>query len=188
MAPATAITRVTRKFQTDFDVRTSKRIVEGVAVPLDSPELVSDGGAPYMEEWAPGAFSRQMNDPAAIGRIRFNFSHADDGLMTWIGRTTRLEERDGALWGQWKVDDSPFGDAVLFKLGDGQLPGLSIAARVLDDERRGTVTRRLVGFLEHVASVEFPAFSSALVSSVREKKTPAPLLDKWRTRGFGPSC
>lgn len=159
---------VHRTFRADLDLRASKRIVVGRAIPYGNAEMVSDDGlSTYLEEWQSGVF-RSAVLPANAGRVKLNYTHNDDTMLEyWIGRTLLLEEKPDGLYGEWKVDDSPFGDAVLYKVRDGQLPGLSVSARIHANMMRGDVKVRTDAQLRHVALVEVPAFTGALVTAMR---------------------
>lgn len=161
----TSIARV-RRAMTDFDVNTSQHLVEGIAVPFDTLTRVSDDGVEwYLEEWARRAFDRQLKHEANIGRVKFVALH-DEGL--WIGKSLALRASAEGLVGAWKVDRTTVAEAWLYKIADGQLPGLSIQARIYRDERpRPGHRRRTEAWLEHVSGVEVPAFAGALVTAVR---------------------
>ena len=125
--------------------------------------------------------------PANTGRVKLNYTHNDDtDLMHWIGRTMTLRESAEGLIGLWKVDQSPFGDAVLYKVADGQLPGLSVSARILAnsaDSKPGVKVWRASADLRHVALVEHPAFAGAVVTAVREAQPDTPNRVKfWQDR------
>jgi caudovirus prohead protease len=162
---------VTRYHQADFDVNRSKRLIEGVAVPYGVAEEVSDdfGWSTYLEEWDRGVFAKYASDPAMTGRVQFNFMH-DASPASWVGKATRLVETDEGLVGQWRVDPSPMGDVVLFKVADGQLPGLSIQATPIRSATVGGVTHRELAKLWHVAAVDEPAFTDAVVTALRSRR------------------
>jgi len=168
---------VVRFSRTAFDVKTAQRIVEGLAIPYGVAEEVTDdwGLSSYLEEWDQGVFAR-YTVPANMGRVQLNFMH-DDSPSSWVGRTVSLVESSEGLVGRWRVDASPMGDTVLFKLGDGQLPGLSISAIPERSSTIGGVVHREIARLRHVALVDEPAFSGALVSAVR-KRHAARLFDR----------
>lgn len=174
---------VQRVFRAEFDVHRSQRIIEGRAVPYGVAERVSDDGVTsYLEEWQMGAFARALL-PANMGRVRFQYTHEnEDDLGRWIGRTTRLRELKDGLYGEWKVDESAWGDAVLFKVADGQLPGLSISATPIANTARGEIVLRTKAHLRHVAAVPQGAFSDALVTAVRAAQPMHPRADAWRER------
>lgn len=162
--------RVERVFRAQFDVKGSKRTIEGRAVPYGIAEEVSDNGIDwYPEEWAYGAFSG-ATVPAVRGRVKLNYTHDDTLLRNWIGKTLHLEEKSDGLYGEWKVDDTEVGDLALYKAADGQLPGLSVAARFVDSVNREGVTIRVRAMLDHVALCEQAAFSSAQVLAVRSQQ------------------
>lgn len=174
---------IQRTFRAEFDVHRSQRIIEGLAVPYGKRERVSDDGRRwYFEDWVKGAFERNTL-PANVGRVRLNFTHDESNQWNWVGKTLTLREANEGLIGQWRVDDTPFGDAALYKAADGQTPGLSVYASVLDKIQRPdgrSVTR---GHLRHVALVEQPAFADALVTSVRSAQpVEHPRADAWRER------
>ena len=160
--------QVERVYRAEFSVKTSRRIIEGRAVPYGIAERVSDDGGVtiYREEWAFGAFSG-ATVPATAGRVKLNYTHDDTNLRNWIGRTKYFEEREDGLYGEWKVDETELGDLILYKVDDEQLRGLSVAARPLETRDRGGVHVRTRALLDHVALVEQGAFADALVLAVR---------------------
>lgn len=162
--------QVERVYRAEFNVRSSRRIIEGRAVPYGVAELVSDDGmTQYREEWALGAFAA-YGQPANAGRVKLNYTHDDTLLRNWIGRTKHFEEKRDGLYGEWKVDETELGDLILFKVDDAQLRGLSIASRPLESIERDGVTLRVRALLDHVALVEQPAFTDAQVLALRERR------------------
>lgn len=187
-APTAPIEIVQREIATDFDVRSARREIEGVAVPYGVAESVSDDGEHWYEEgWRLGVFAR-MCMPANTGRVRLNFTHDESDKFTWVGRTKSLRESAEGLIGLWHVDETPFGDTALYKAATGQMPGLSVSAGVLRNVREGGVVWRALANLRHVALVEQGAFRGALVTSVRQRQRPArePVevgsVERWQQR------
>lgn len=174
--------QVERVYRAEFNVKSSRRIIEGRAVPYGVAERVSDDGGQtsYLEEWTLGAFD-SLTVPATAGRVKLNYTHDDTNLRNWVGRTKFYEERDDGLYGEWKVDETELGDVILYKVDDGQLRGLSIAARPLTTVKRGDVHVRTRALLDHVALVQEGAFADALVLAVRERP-PVPTGPSWRER------
>lgn len=165
---------IQRTSRADLTTNRRDRIIEGLAIPYARPTEVSDDGlTSYLEEWQLGVFA-DMLQPANRGRVRLNFTHDESTPFTWVGRTLQLAESSEGLVGQWRVDESPFGDVALAKADDGQLPGLSVSAAVRASVMRGDVKVRTSALLRHVALVEQPAFAEALVTAVREQRPTEP--------------
>lgn len=163
---------VQRSFTAEFDVRRTRRLIEGLAVPLDHPQLVSDDGrTTYTESWDRAAFNDQLRHGNNIGRVRFTYDHLD-GLTNWLGKAVDLVAEPDGLHGVWRVDDTETGDVALYKAGSGQLTGLSVGARPDESVTRGDVVARVRAWLYHVSLVEDPAFDLAQVAAVRKKQTP----------------
>lgn len=162
--------QIERVYRAEFNVRSSRRIIEGRAVPYGVPEWVSDDGITrYQEEWAFGSLAR-YEEPAMAGRVKLNYTHDDSLLRNWIGRTKHFEQKPDGMYGEWKVDETELGDLILFKVDDLQLRGLSIAAKPLKTVERDGITVRALAYLAHVALVEEPAFSGAQVLAMRERR------------------
>lgn len=195
-------TTVARVWRAEFGV-SSDRVIEGRAVPYGTAERVSDDGVTaYLEEWQRGVFSSACS-PAQLGRMqrymsdaefvayrdtverraarvsKLNWTHDQNDPLNWIGKPVRLEERDDGLYGVWKVDETERGDFVLYKVGDGQVTGLSIGARVLETTTRGAVKVRTLAVLDHVAVVEEPAFDEARILASRARLEVDGARDKW---------
>ena len=168
----TPVARITRSVAlADFDISTSEHRVEGLAIPFDRPQRVSDDGVTwYDEEFDPDAFSRQLLQQANIGRVRFVVEHRDPEL--WIGKGIDLKRSREGLVAAFRVDQTPITEAWLWKISDGQLPGLSVEASIYRTEARRGVQRRMEAWLRHVAAVTDPAYIDARVTAVRSEKRP----------------
>lgn len=171
----------------DFDVRTSRREIEGLAVPYNRPARVSDDGGRtwYMEAFADRVFARSTM-PANVGRVRLNWTHDESfELLTWIGRMLRLTESSEGLIMVARVDSSPFGDAALAKVKDEQVGGLSVSARVMAESapRKDGIVWRTRAHLRHIAVVEDPAYGGARITAMRAAKhVQARKIDTWQAR------
>ncbi len=150
--------------------------VRGLAVPYSSPNRVSDDGAEfYDEEWAPGAFTRDV----AKGGLWVNLmlGHAGDDGDRWLGRCVGLEETNEGLFPSFRINrDHPQAEEAR----SGELTGWSVGARVYrsrQETRAGrTVMVRLSAGLNHVAATRSPQYAAAgvLVARDHELLTPAP--------------
>lgn len=194
MESLTAVATVQRATAlADFDVRASRREIEGLAVPYNRPARVSDDGGRtwYREAFADRVFSRSTM-PANTGRVRLNWTHDERfELLTWIGRMLRLTESAEGLVMVARVDESPFGDAALAKIADRQAGGdqrafgLSVSARVMAESapRADGIVWRTRAHLRHVAVVEDPAYGTAQITAMRAaEQQQARKIDTWKAR------
>lgn len=164
---------ITRSYALD-DATTDGRTMTIRCVPLDTVAVVRDNGGPaYREKIAPGAFRKLAG---AAHRVALRTGH-DYSAFSDVGKGMEFSERDGALVGVFRVDESPFGDHALFKVRDGQWPYASIGAAVLKSRQDGDVTVRTLLHLDHVALTDSPAYTGAEVLSVRDD--PAPRMARW---------
>lgn len=142
--------------------------VEGLAVPYDTEQRVSDDGVNfYFERFAYRAFER---DARAGGRWvnLFEGHHGDEGDR-YLGRCVSLREESSGLWTTFRINrNHPHAEAAR----SGELTGWSVSARVYASDRatvggREVVTRMSCG-LSHVAATATPQYAGAGVKVARE--------------------
>lgn len=165
---------VTRVHRLDADVNKSARLIEGLAVPYGKPERVSDDGIEwYREEWQRGVF-KGSTLPANRGRVWLNLTHDETSPFNRVGKAASLVETDEGLVAVMQVEPGPFGDVALARATDGDMTGLSIAARVRRDRRDGGTVIRTDAVLLHIALVDEPAFQDARVLATRAAREKFP--------------
>lgn len=164
--------------------------VEGLAVPYDRQQRVTDDGVTfYLESFQRGAFGR---DVTKGGRwVNLFVGHKGDEGDRWLGRCVALREADDGLYPSFRINRA-HPDAEAARSGD--LTGWSVSAHVYRSRREvgGTmalVVRELCG-LSHVAATMSPQYEGAGVLVAREHEvvtvtTSTPRLDKWRSLGYG---
>jgi HK97 family phage prohead protease len=148
------------------DAQVSGRTLVLACVPFDTPTWVSDGGDPYREEFAPGAFAHV--DPS---RTQLRYRHSPD-LLDRLGSGVGLEEDGGWLVGRFRVAPGARGDHLIDLVGAGELRGVSIGFDPGVDQTRpdpdGDVVRRVrVKRMPEVSLVDQPAYKDAEVLAVR---------------------
>lgn len=164
--------------------------VGGMAVPYGVEQTVTDDGGVslYVEEVARGAFERDVEKG---GRwINLMIGHSGDDGDRYLGRCVRLVDELAGLWSEFRLNrNHPRAEEAR----SGELTGWSISARVYlsREVRRGARTvlvREKLG-LSHVAATASPQYAGAGVAVAREHQLvaadPTPLLDRWRSRGYG---
>ncbi len=125
-------------------------------------------GMPYTEEWAAGAFTKQLG---AANRVLANVEH-QAGLAGIVGHGVALIERSDGLYGSFKIHDNPDGDKALMLVKEGVLDTISLEARPQKTVRtRDGVVRRVKAHLEAIAFARFGAYPSATVLAVRHPAT-----------------
>lgn len=145
------------------------RTVHGLAVPFNVAADVDDGFGPYREMFAPGAFTRSIQERGAKVKL---FGQHDTGRFP-LGKATSLEERADGLHVAFQVAATRDGDEALELVSSGVVDGFSIgfAPRRERTDPDGTVIRTEVA-LREVSLVHSPAYADALVSGVRSAHSP----------------
>lgn len=166
------MTILSREFATDLAIRSdgTGRTVHGILVPYGQLARVSDGGPAYEEEFAPGAFARDIAARAGDFRgVKMLYQH---DRTEPIGRALELSEDASGLYGAFAISRTARGDEVLELLRDGVLDSFSIGFRPITPSpdspipRDGRV-RRTKAALREASVVTFPAYAGALVAGVR---------------------
>jgi HK97 family phage prohead protease len=145
------------------------RTIFGLAVPYGSPAEVNDGRGPYREQFAPGAFSRSIQERGS--KVKLFTQH--DTRKFPIGRATELSERPDGLHVAFRIPNTRDGDEALELVSSGTVDGFSIGFMPLRDrtEPDGTVTR-VEASLREISLVHSPAYGAALVAGVRSSRPP----------------
>ena len=154
----------TRDFAADLEIRSdgSGRTVHGIVVPWDSPARVSDGGAPYTEQFQRGAFTKHLNERTRP--VKLLSQHNRDKPL---GVSTVLREDASGLYGEFKVSNTQFGNDQLELVRDGALDSFSVGFTPVKHIKRDGVLVRTEAKLRETSLVTFPAYAGALVGGVR---------------------
>jgi HK97 family phage prohead protease len=141
--------------------------VEGLAVPYDRSQRVSDDGRTfYLERFAKGAFAR---DAKAGGRwVNLFVGHSGDEGERYLGRCMALREASDGLWSTFRINrDHPDAEAAR----SGELTGWSVSARVYATNRESVggeiIVTRLSCGLSHIAATPVPQYAGAGVKVAR---------------------
>lgn len=144
--------------------------VEGLAVPYDVPQQVSDdgGASTYWEAFAHGAYSR---DAVKGGRwVNLMVGHTGDDGDRFLGRCTGIREERAGLMCSFRLDRS---HPQAEQAREGELTGWSVSSRVyrsranVDYAGRRVVVREVCG-LSHVAATASPQYPGAGVTVARD--------------------
>lgn len=139
------------------------RTISGLVVPFGEPARVRDaGGPPYVEVFQRGAFTKTL----AERRSPVKLLSQHDATRP-IGVAALLEERDGGLFGEFRVSDTRHGNDQLALARDGALDSFSVGFAPVQHVKRDGATVRTEVKLREVSLVTFPAYESALVTGVR---------------------
>lgn len=121
-------------------------------------------GVPYQEEWAEGAFAGQLNAP---NRVLLNVEH-QEGLQGIVGHGLALIERSDALYGSFKIHETPDGDKALYLVREGIMSGISLEAIGRKAVRTSDgVIRRVKAHLRGVSLARTGAYKGAGVLALR---------------------
>jgi len=150
-----------RNYDATLEVRAGGdgRTVAGIAVPYDVEQRI---GPNLVEVFRRGAFEAVARN---AHRVKMLFQHKADAP---IGRAIMLEERDGGLYGEFRISKTEAGDEALELIRDGVLSNLSVGFQPLRDEKRNGVVNRIKAHLAEVSLVTFGAYGdAAAITAVR---------------------
>jgi HK97 family phage prohead protease len=153
----------TRNYDASLELRAEGdgRTVVGIAVPYDVEQRISAG---LVEVFRKGVF---RDVTRAANRVKLLFQHKTDAP---IGRAVMLEERDGGLYGEFRISKTEAGDEALELIRDGVLTNLSVGFQPLKDEKRNGVVNRIKAHLAEVSLVTFGAYGDAAnIVAVRQE-------------------
>jgi HK97 family phage prohead protease/HK97 family phage major capsid protein len=143
----------TRSFEVRLDAET--REVSGIAVPYGQ---VADIGS-YQEQFVPGAI-RSVED------VKLFWQHSEPIGKIIEGRDTEVGFEIRAL-----ISSTPRGNEAYTLLKDGVINKFSVGFMPIEQTRDGSLVTRTLVDLKEVSLVNFPAFSGASVSEVRQEDT-----------------
>jgi len=167
------------------DVETTDKLtmLRGRAVPYG---IETDVGW-FLERFAPGSLGKSVRESAAaLPLLLFH-----DEMSLPIGSAARWDEKPDALWGEWRIADTPEAQAAAKSAKDGHLNFMSVrfmpirSSWTYVDEPGGkdSVVREEARLLE-TSLLTTPAYNGATVQWVRssERRTVAgtPRIDAWR--------
>jgi HK97 family phage prohead protease len=144
------------------------RTIDVRIVPYGERATVDDGFGPYSEEFAPGAFDKQL---AAGHRLKvwLNFQHRG-GIADVVGKGIALREEPDALYGSFRAYEDAAGDKALLMVNEGDLDSVSLEFASKKAIRTSAgVVRRVKAHLSAVALCREGAYSGAKVLAVREQ-------------------
>ncbi|MDQ1304718.1 MAG: uncharacterized protein QG671_545 [Actinomycetota bacterium] len=146
----------------------SGRTVHGIAVPYGVVAEVSDGGKPYPERFAPGAFARSIRERG--DKVRLFDSHNTRRLP--IGRAAELREESDGLHVAFDIAATRDGDDALELVRSGTVDAFSVGFRGIREHVEDGVTVRTEAALMEVSLVGLPAYAGAEIAGVRSQQSP----------------
>jgi HK97 family phage prohead protease len=158
-----------RAYPSAIEVEGDGRTIVGLLAPYDQWAEVDDGFGPYLESFARGCFKRATTGRAQYLRVQLEHNGH------WVGRGNAWRESERGLEAELRLDDTEAGREAAFKVHDKQTPGLSIAfipgrSENTTHEGRKALVRHSVRALHHVALCQTPAYTGALVESMRSRR------------------
>ncbi len=153
----------TRNYDATLELRADGdgRTVVGIAVPYDVEQRIGPG---LVEVFRKGVF---RNVTRAANRVKLLYQHKTDAP---IGRAIMLEERDGGLYGEFRISKTEAGDEALELIRDGVLSNLSVGFQPLEDRKVNGVINRMKAHLAEVSLVTFGAYGDAAnIVAVRQE-------------------
>jgi HK97 family phage prohead protease len=155
--------RLSRAFVADLSVRSDGRTIAGIVVPYNREALVSDGGKPYREMFAPGAFKRSYS----MKRIPLLSQHDMGRNPLGVADRDAWREDAAGLYAEFRVSATQAGDEALALVRDGALDSFSVGFRPVKHSKRDGVVVREEAALRETSLVTFPAYEDARISAVR---------------------
>jgi phage head maturation protease len=148
--------------------------LRGLVVPWMTPTRVMDGDGrpPYVEQFDPATFDRQLQAGATNKGIIRSVTLQDGHDGPALGYALTLEPVEVGLLGTFRVRSAHIDD-VRQMYADG-IDGLSVRFRELARGGSRTidgVVTRLRAVMDHVALVAAPAYGIARVAGIREELT-----------------
>jgi len=168
---------LSREYVAELEIRSdgTGRTVHGILVPYGQVARVSDGGPAYDEEFAPGAFARDLAARnGRFGGVKMLYQH---NRTEPIGRAIDLREDAAGLYGSFAISRTARGDEALELLRDGVLDSFSIGFRPVDPSPDAPIpgdgrVLRTKAALRETSLVTFPAYAGAVVAGVRHLDYP----------------
>jgi HK97 family phage prohead protease len=136
---------------------TEERTITGIAVPYG--EDANIGGA-YIERFAPGAI-RSVED------VKIFYGHQHDDLP--IGKVIEGRDTEHGFEITAKIANTALGNDVLELMRDGVINKFSVGFEPIEQTRDGNIVTRTHVALREVSAVNWPAYSSAAITQVREE-------------------
>lgn len=172
------------------DVETDGRTVTLRAVPYGVTASVRDRRTDgtltpaYREGWRQGAFEGLARAAHRVPLIVGDHEQRRTNPFADVGKGVQFLERADGLIATFRVDATPFGEAALAKVNDGQWAHCSIGARprrYVDegDPFAGGVRWRTRAHLDHVLLTDTPAYADAEVLAVRSD---TPRFDRYAAK------
>ena len=144
---------------------TSERIVEGIVVPWGETSYLTPD--PKGERFRPGSLTRTITERGDRVKLYRNHDH-----NTAVGKSVQWKNTKAGMWAQFRIANTPPGDAVLVEIQEGMLDAFSVGF-VPKREARGEDGAREVieAQLHEVSITPMGAYDGARVLAVR---TPEP--------------
>jgi HK97 family phage prohead protease len=156
----------TRNFEVRLEADT--REIVGIAVPYGQR---ADIGGVYEEEFAPGAI-RSVED------VKLFWQHSEA-----IGKVVSGRDTEEGFEIRAVISDTPRGNEAYTLLKDNVINKFSVGFVPVEQTREGNIITRTLVDLREVSVVNWPAFSLASISEVREEQPVAEVVaDSIRTK------
>jgi len=98
---------------------TSERIVEGIVVPWGETSFLTPD--PRGERFRPGSLTRTLKERGDRVKLYRNHDHG-----TAVGKAVQWKSTEAGQWGQFRIANTPAGDAVLNEIHEGMLDAFSV--------------------------------------------------------------
>jgi len=159
-----------RYFRSEMVLRASPgdrkgRTLYGTVVPYNETATVNDGFGPYEEMFAPGAFSRSLEQ--RHDKVKLFTQHDRSRLP--VGQLTDWDEHDRGLDAEFFIPDHNAGNDVLALVSEGIVDSFSVGFRDIESHEDDGVTVRTEAALGEVSVVHAPAYAGAAMAGIRSK-------------------
>lgn len=133
-----------------------ERTIKGIAVPYGEG---ADIGGQYVERFVPGAIE-SVND------VKIFYGHDHKALP--VGLAVEGRDTEAGYEIVARISETTLGNDVLTLMRDGVLNKFSVGFQPIEQTRDGNIVTRTKVDLKEVSIVNWPAFSSADITEVRE--------------------
>jgi HK97 family phage prohead protease len=151
----------------DIDIRGDGRTVYGLIVPYNREGTIHTRSGSFREVFRPGSMTRTINGAAKRVKLFENHNHLRGDAP--IGVAVGFEEKPKGVYGEFRIGQSPEGDAALQKVHDGIYDAFSVGFNAVPGgERRSKDLREVTeAKLNEVSLVSYPAYADAGIEGIR---------------------
>jgi HK97 family phage prohead protease len=149
-------------FPVELRAASEGRTIEGIVVPWNETSMLTPH--PRGERFLPGSLTRSVRERGAKVKLFRAHDHT-----TGVGRATRWDPgHERGLWGEFRIAQTPAGDAVLEEVREGMLDAFSVGFVAIKTRSGSDGAREVLeGRLHEVSLAPVAAYDGAEVMALR---------------------